>query len=73
MDFKINVENINLNMKNNYNTYKMIFIYNSLENGWEVKKLENKYIFTKNIEGKREEYSENSLKSFISKNLSIDN
>ena len=72
MDFKINVENINLNMKNNYNTYKMIFIFNSLENGWEVKKLENKYIFTKNIDGKREEYSENCLKSFISKNLCIE-
>lgn len=70
MDFKINVDKIN--SKNNYDIHKMTFIYNTLEDGWEVKKIDNKYIFTKNLEGKREEYSDNYLTTFILNNMNID-
>ena len=32
---------------------KMAFIYNALENGWQISKNNEKYIFLKNHEGKK--------------------
>ena len=32
----------------NFMLQKMVFLYNALERGWDVKKVEDKYIFTKN-------------------------
>ena len=52
---------------------KMIFIYNSLNNGWTVKKLQNnKFEFTKGKDNE-EIYLEDYLKNFIRYNLSIEN
>jgi len=48
---------------------KIIFIYNAIQNGWEVKKQKDKYIFTKKHEGKKEVYSEHYLKDFIEENI----
>jgi hypothetical protein len=48
----------------------MTFIYNSLENGWEVKKKdETSYIFKKPIDNVEEVYHENYLLHFIQKNF----
>ena len=51
---------------------KMAFIYNTLEKGWNVSKKNDLYIFKKNHEGKKEVFSDNYLKHFISENVSLD-
>ena len=55
--------------------YKMLFIYNAINEGWTVKKLPNdKYEFkNNNKEIKKEFFLENFLDKFIDKNLTIDN
>jgi hypothetical protein len=53
--------------------YKMAFIYNSLEQGWSVKKRDGKYIFQKSHNGKREIFQDNYLEKFITENSSMDN
>jgi len=52
---------------------KMAFIYNALENGWDIKKNGEKYIFIKNHEGKKEVYLDNYLRKFLESNISINN
>lgn len=49
---------------------KMIFIYNSIENGWTVKKSKDTFIFTKKHEGKREIFSDEYLLRFMKENIS---
>ena len=34
----------------NFILQKMTFLYNALENGWDIKKADDKYIFSKNHE-----------------------
>ena len=48
---------------------KMAFIYNALETGWTVKKIDNQYIFYKKHEGKKEVYLDTYLQKFIESNL----
>ena len=48
---------------------KMIFIFNALENGWTIKKKNEKYIFKRKHNNKKEVFSEDFLKDFITKNL----
>lgn len=48
---------------------KMMFIYNALSNGWTVKKREDKYIFTKKHENRREVFLDSYLQTFIHANL----
>tara|TARA_B100001540_G_scaffold278078_1_gene265993 strand:- start:54 stop:275 length:222 start_codon:yes stop_codon:yes gene_type:complete len=50
---------------------KMALIYNALEDGWTVKKKENKYIFIKSHRGKKEVYLDDYLKKFMTENLDI--
>jgi hypothetical protein len=77
MDSEIIDEKIYFNLENNdlkisyVNLQKMAFIYNALENGWEIKKKNNKYSFSKKHEGKKEYIHENYLKRFIEQNLDI--
>ncbi len=52
---------------------KMIFIYNSIENGWTVKKSKDTFIFTKKHEGKREIFSDEYLLRFMKENISNSN
>ena len=52
---------------------KMGFIYNAIETGWSVKKSEDKYIFSKKHEGKKEVYLESYLRKFIETNMDISN
>ena len=48
---------------------KMVFIYNSLNNGWSVKKRNDSYVFTKKHEGRKEVFSDDYLKTFIVRNM----
>ena len=50
---------------------KMIFIFNSLEDGWTVKKKEDKYIFTKPHNKSKEILMDSYLKDFLKKNFEI--
>jgi hypothetical protein len=48
---------------------KMIFLFNALEDGWNIKKNKDSYIFTKKHEGKKEILNEDFLKRFIERNF----
>ena len=65
-----NKETNKLESKNIKNKKKE-FIWNALEDGWEIRKKENSYIFSKEHEGKKEVFSESYLRAFIVKNLKI--
>ncbi len=52
---------------------KMAFLFNALEDGWQIKKNKEKYIFTKRHENKKEIFSESYLTRFIEKNFNINN
>jgi len=50
---------------------KMLFIYNAVQSGWEVKTHSNKYIFTKKHEGRKEVYRKDYLENFVASNFEI--
>lgn len=50
---------------------KMTFIINALNNGWTVTKEEDKFVFTKKHENRREIFEENYLSDFINNNMKI--
>jgi hypothetical protein len=52
---------------------KMSFLCNALNSGWSIKKEEDKYIFSKKHEGKKEVYLETYLHKFIESNLNNSN
>ena len=51
---------------------KMCFIYNALEDGWEVKKKGNNYVFKKRHHNRREVFLDSYLEKFIRNNLNIE-
>ena len=53
--------------------HKMAFVFNALDNGWEIKKTGNAYIFSKKHEGKKEVFLDNYLKRFMVSNFDIEN
>jgi hypothetical protein len=56
--------------ENNKKLKIMNFIYNALENGWEVKKKEsNSYVFRKRHNGEKKVFMENYLENFIYNNF----
>jgi|LauGreDrversion4_2_1035121.scaffolds.fasta_scaffold00146_26 hypothetical protein len=58
------------NIKMNKKQYqKFIFINNALEDGWSIKKINEKYIFTKKHENRREILQEDYLENFIISNF----
>jgi len=67
MDFKFDLPNdINIDL---IHLQKLSFIYNAIEKGWSVKKIEDKYIFSKKHEGREEVYLESFLPQFIKSNF----
>jgi hypothetical protein len=50
---------------------KMSFIYNALEDGWEVKKKGDNYVFKKPHHDRREVFLDSYLEQFLMKNLDI--
>ena len=65
----INIE-INKNQIDYIKIQKMSFIFNAIESGWSVKKHEDKYIFSKKHEGKKEVFLESYIHNFIKTNIS---
>jgi hypothetical protein len=50
---------------------KMVFIMNALNDGWSVKKSQDKYIFSKKHENKKEVFQEEYLATFILQNMRL--
>lgn len=51
---------------------KMTFFYNALEAGWSIKKIKgDKYMFTKNHEGKKEVFLNSYLTNFLKSNMDM--
>lgn len=64
----INIEN---DLESDVNKIrKMTFIYNALQDGWNVVKQNDKYVFIKKHEGRKEILSDDYLKKFIAENFS---
>jgi hypothetical protein len=76
MDIKINLDSLkdleNENVKVDVIKFqKMLFLFNSIEQGWSVKKRNDSYVFTKNHEGKKEVLEDTYLMKFMKTNLDI--
>ena len=55
----------------NLQIQKMLFIYNALENGWNVEKENDTFFFKKPHEDKKKYFTNEYLREFIQKQLSI--
>ena len=64
----VDLSKINIDLKT---FQKMVLIYNSVENGWDVKKNCDQYVFLKPHEGKKDVYTDEYLDKFIDKNFDI--
>lgn len=51
---------------------KMAFIYNAIESGWSVNKNEDKYVFNKKHEGKKEVFLDSYLQEFLKNNITLE-
>lgn len=76
MDFKINLDSLrdleNENVKVDVIQFqKMLLLYNSIEQGWSVKKRDGSYVFTKSHENKKEVLEDSYLLKFMKTNLDI--
>ena len=76
MDIKINLESLkdleNENIKVDAIKFqKMLLLFNSIEQGWSVKKRNGSYVFTKNHEGKKEVLEDTYLMKFMKTNLDL--
>lgn len=73
---------MDIHIKNNVTTLqdidditfkKMAFFYNAIEEGWQIRKIKgDKYIFSKQHEGKKEVYLNSYLTDFIKSNMDLD-
>jgi hypothetical protein len=48
---------------------KMVFLYNSLNEGWNIKKEKENYVFTKPHENKKEIFCDDYISNFIKTNI----
>jgi hypothetical protein len=75
MDIQINLESfkdLEKNMKIDSVTFqKMILLYNSIEQGWSVKKNKESYVFSKKHENKKEVLEDSYLLKFFKTNLDL--
>ena len=63
------IKSLDINMLDLLTKQKMLFIYNSLENGWTVSKQDDKYIFSKKHNNSSEVLTDQFLKTFITNNF----
>jgi hypothetical protein len=70
MDIKINIETDNLKL-DPIKFQKMLLLFNTIEDGWTIKKKNNTYIFTKNHENKKEILDDSYLLQFMNTNLNL--
>ena len=76
MDIKLSVDCLdnleNTNIKVDVIKFqKMLFFYNSIEQGWSIKKSNNSYILKKNHGGKKEIFEDAYLLKFMKTNLDL--
>jgi predicted transposase YbfD/YdcC len=76
MELKINLDNLkdleNSNLKIDAIKFqKMLLLYNSIEQGWSVKKQNLSYVFSKKHEGKKEILEDTYLLKFMKTNLDL--
>jgi len=76
MDIKINLDTLKDLESENYKVdiikfQKMLLLYNSIEQGWSVKKRGDSYVFSKNHEGKKEILEDSYLLKFMNTNLDL--
>tara|TARA_Y100000389_G_scaffold169414_1_gene175644 strand:- start:10 stop:216 length:207 start_codon:yes stop_codon:yes gene_type:complete len=60
------------NCPNNKDLSKMLFIFNAIEDGWNVKKNNNSYIFSKHKSKEKQVFTEDFLNKFITKYFNLD-
>lgn len=53
------------------NKYIYCFLFNTLNNGWTIKKNQDEYIFIKKHEGKKEFFSDNYINTFMKENFKL--
>jgi hypothetical protein len=77
MDIKINLDSLK-DLENNVDFkvdaikfQKMLLLYNTIEQGWSVKKRNESYVFIKNHENKKEIYDNSYLLKFMKSNLDL--
>jgi hypothetical protein len=76
MDFNINLDSLkdleNEDLKVDVIKFqKMLLLFNSIEQGWSVRKHGDSYVFTKNHEGKKEVLDDAYLLKFMKSNLDL--
>jgi hypothetical protein len=76
MDIKVNLDSLkdleNENVKVDVIKFqKMILLFNSIEQGWSVKKRDGSYVFTKPHENKKEVLEDSYLLKFMKTNLDL--
>jgi hypothetical protein len=76
MDLKVSLESLkdleNDNVKVDVIKFqKMILVFNSIEQGWSVKKRNGSYVFTKSHENKKEILEDTYLMKFMKTNLDL--
>ena len=49
----------------------MVFLYNTLDHGWTIRKYKDAYIFTKKHENRKEVFQADYLEKFIESNRTI--
>ena len=75
MDIKINLDTLK-DLESNYKLdaikfQKMLLLYNTIEQGWSLKKRNDSYVFTKNHENKKEVLNDSYLMKFMKTNLDL--
>ncbi len=76
MDIKINLDSLkdleNENIKVDVIKFqKMLLLFNSIEQGWSVKKRDGSYVFTKPHENKKEVLEDSYLLKFMKTSLDL--
>ena len=77
LDIKINLDSLK-DLENNADFkvdaikfQKMLLLYNTIEQGWSVKKRNGSYVFTKNHENKKEILDDSYLLKFMKSSLDL--
>ena len=77
LDIKINLDSLK-DLENNVDFkvdaikfQKMLLLYNTIEQGWSVKKRNGSYVFTKNHENKKEILDDSYLLKFMKSSLDL--
>ena len=65
----MNKEMTDMNKELRQEIYIMIFLMNALESGWSIRKKDNKFVFRKRHNHRKEVYSDNYLVNFLKNNL----